>query len=179
MIQTTLELKNFGVFLDILSTAKGKIVCIDLDNTLVNVNDQLKAQGYSIRRYPAKLPHNFWKTQTGIKILRDAQPIPETIALINLFRGAGAEIIFGTARDIEHREITEKWLARHCLEGEVYYVPNKAILEADIYVDDSPQEIERLVRIGAKVIVPEWPYNRQITDRNIISYRRRGFQLDV
>jgi uncharacterized HAD superfamily protein len=175
VIKTTLELKNFNLFLSLLSKTKGKIVCVDIDNTLANINFLLKKLGYSIKKYPAKLPAGFWETHTGIKLLQEAQPIPETIAVINLFRDAGAEVVFATARGPELARITEEWLTAHRLEGEVFYVHSKTLVEADVYVEDSPQEIRRILKLGSKVLVPEWPYNR-ISHRNIINYRiGRGF----
>lgn len=173
--KTMLELRNFELFLKLLSKAKGRIVCVDMDNTLADINSGLKKLGYNTKKYPAKLPAGFWNTHVGFKLLQEAQPIPETIAVINLLRDAGAEVVFATARNPELARITEEWLTAHRLEGEVFYVHSKTLVEADVYVEDSPQEIRRILKLGSKVLVPEWPYNR-IIHRNIISYRiGRGF----
>ncbi len=173
--KTTIEIKGMDLFLNILSKARGKIIAVDIDNTLANVNRELIRLGYSIKKYPAKLPRGFWETKDGIRLLQNARPIPETVALINLFRDAGAEVIYGTARSPIMRDITESWLISNGLEGEVFYVHNKTLIEADIYVEDSPQEIKRILKLGAKVIVPEWPYNRAF-HKNVINYRiGRGF----
>jgi 5'(3')-deoxyribonucleotidase len=151
-----------------------KIVCVDIDNTLANVNLEIEKLGFSINRYPAKIKENFWVAHDGLSILKNAQPIQETLSLVRLLERMEAEVVFATARSPELADVTEHWLIRHQLTGPVFYVHNKILVEADVYIEDSPLEIERLLDMDRIVLIPEWPYNRKVAHKNSISYKVGG-----
>ena len=64
--KTTIEIKGMDLFLNILSKARGKIIAVDIDNTLANVNRELIRLGYSIKKYPAKLPEGSGRQKTAL-----------------------------------------------------------------------------------------------------------------
>lgn len=161
----------FARYMRVMSGISGKIVCVDIDNTIANTNEELARMGYNTNRYPAKeINGEFWFSRDGLAALVKAKPIRETLSIIKLMEKMKAEVVFATARHIALAHTTENWLAQYQLSKPVFYVHNKLLVEADVYIEDSPAEIEGLIKVGKTVLVPEWPYNAGIRHKNIIHY---------
>jgi len=161
------KVKYQSKFLPLLSNVKDKTVCIDIDNTLANVNAELISRGYDISQYPnPKLKDNFWKTDHGKRILLDAQPIKNTIRIAHTLINMGANPIFATKRSTALTAITYKWFQKHIKpiwgKSSVFYSQNKVSLNADIYFEDNPAEILEMLKAGKTVFTPTWSYNDSI-----------------
>jgi uncharacterized HAD superfamily protein len=162
-------------YLSVMSNIRRKIVCVDIDNTIANTNTELERMGHDVKKYPnPKLGEDFWFSREGLTVLTKAEPIRETMSVVRLMDKLGAEIIFATARHIALARITEEWLARYRLAKPVFYVHSKLLAEADVYIEDSPAEIRRLLQAGLTVLVPEWPYNNSFDSSNLIHYMITG-----
>ncbi|ERM91244.1 hypothetical protein O163_11470 [Caldanaerobacter subterraneus subsp. yonseiensis KB-1] len=166
------RIKDLDKFMKLLYTMDKKIVAVDIDNTLVNVNGELEKRGYDINIYPhPDLTEKFWESLEGIKILYNAKPIISTIKTVNTFINFGAEVVIVTSRNIKLKKLTEDWIKRyHEGEPKIYFTKEKHQLDADIYVEDDPAQITKLITLGKTVVIPEWPYNQQFKDINNTIY---------
>lgn len=158
--------------LEIETKTKTKLVCIDIDNTLANVNRELEKLGYNIDIYPNPfIDKNFWLNFEGQMLLFNAQPITTTLAIMNtIYTNFDVEIFFATARPLELIDITYAWLIKNNILGEVYFTENKLQIDADIYIEDDPFTIEKLLKNQKTVLIPSWSYNRHIKHPSAIHY---------
>jgi hypothetical protein len=162
----------------LLRSTAGKIVCIDIDNTLANTNAELKRMGYCTDKYPnKKLNEDFWFGYDGQSAMVKAKPITETLSLAEYISAMQAEVVLATTRHPALAKITEDWLTRYRLVYPVFYVHNKLLIEADVYIEDNPAEIKTLLRADRPVFIPEWPYNAGIRHKNVIHYTIGGRSL--
>ncbi|MDI3519238.1 MAG: hypothetical protein PWQ34_1385 [Caldanaerobacter sp.] len=167
------KVKDLPKFLNLLYNAEGKIVAFDIDNTLINVNKRLEEIGYNTVLYPnPKLTENFWTTVEGTNILLGAEPILSSLKLLITFLNLGAEVVFATSRSMELKSLTERWVEKYFPGFEVYFTKEKHLLKADIYLEDDPQQIQKLLSLNKTVLIPEWPYNLGLfeTFKNAIYY---------
>ncbi|HHW56447.1 MAG TPA: hypothetical protein GXX15_02015 [Clostridia bacterium] len=166
------KVKELNKFLKMLYTIHGKIVAVDIDNTLINVNKELKKTGYNINLYPnPELTEDFWVSEEGINILFNAGLIPTTTKFIATFITLGAEVVFVTSRNLKLKALTEEWVRKYFPGFEVYFTKEKHLLDADIYCEDDPQQIQKLISLNKTVIIPEWPYTKDFrVYKNAILY---------
>jgi hypothetical protein len=158
---------------EILTLSKGKIVCVDIDNVVADVNAQLALKGYDISVYPnPELTYDFWRTYEGLDILYKARKIQSTCEILQALDNAGAEIYFATGRDFALKELTESWLQNNGIWNgdEVYFSTSKHFLDADIYIEDDPFQIARIISTQKPVIIPEWEYNKDFADFSNVYY---------
>ena len=167
------KIKELHKFLKLLQKIDGKIIAVDIDNTLVNVNENLEKWGYDITVYPnPQLSENFWISVKGFEILFSSRFIPITISFIKSFTELGAEVVFVTSRSRELEKYTKDWAEKHLPGFEVYFTKEKHLIDADIYVEDDPYQIQKLISLNKTVLVPEWPYNQLFkTSENVIYYK--------
>ncbi|MDP9750388.1 5' nucleotidase, NT5C type [Thermoanaerobacter pentosaceus] len=154
------KVKDLPKFLNLLYNVKGKIIAFDVDNTLINVNKRLEEIGYSTVLYPnPELTEDFWTTVEGASILLGAEPIPSSLKLLTTFINLNAEVVFVTSRSRELKSLTERWAEKYFPGIEVYFTKEKYQLDADIYVEDDPHQIQKLIFLNKTVLIPKWPYN--------------------
>jgi len=168
------KIKELDKFLKILSTITGKIIAFDIDNTLINVNKELQRLGYDISSYPnPALTEDFWVHEEGINILFSADLIPTTTKFVATFSMLNAEIVFVTSRSPRLKTFTENWVKKYFPGFEVYFTKEKYQLDADIYVEDDPRQIQKLISLNKTILVPEWPYNQNLFKglKNVIYYK--------
>lgn len=167
------KVKDLRKFTNILTNVKGKLICCDIDNTLADVNTQLKKARYDISKYPNPvLDQDFWTSYEGLDILIKAQKIKNTCKILNVLDELGADIFFATSRDIRLKELTRKWIEKQDIYNEhaIYFTASKHILEADVYLEDDPQQISKLLSIGKPVLIPSWQYNQGFDNENAIYF---------
>ena len=167
------KVKDLKKFTNILTNVKGKLVCCDIDNTLANVNAQLLKAGYNISQYPnPALNQDFWTSYEGLDILIKAQKIKNTSKILDVLDELGADIFFATSRNIRLKELTRKWIDKQKIWNfhEIYFTVSKHILEADIYIEDDPIQISKLLSIGKPVLIPSWQYNQGFENKNAIYF---------
>lgn len=167
------KVKDLRKFTNILTNVKGKLICCDIDNTLADVNTQLKKAGYDTSQYPnPALNDDFWTSYEGLDILIKAQKIKNTSKILNVLDELGADIFFSTSRDIRLKQLTRKWIEKQKIWNfhEIYFTASKHILEADVYVEDDPQQISKLLSIGKPVLIPQWQYNQGFDNENAIYF---------
>lgn len=155
-----------------------KVMLVDIDNTLANINKELRKQGINTNVYPSPVPKDIWKDGT---IYKDAKPI---LPIVNWVKRLSASknnvLLYITSRPPETKGITEKWLSKHIgisepvfytegmPKGEAikYYFGENAMREIEwVAIDDAPHEIMSYLNLGIKeIFAPDWPYNRHIDD---------------
>jgi antitoxin component YwqK of YwqJK toxin-antitoxin module len=164
------NIKNAKKFTNLLerlameAKSKTKLVCVDIDNTLANVNAELEKLGYDISIYPNPyIDKNFWLNFEGQMLLLNAEIIKTTLAIISsIYTNFNIEIFFATTRPLDLIDITYAWLIKNNILSEVYFTQNKLQLDADIYIEDDPAVIETLLKNNKTVLVPRWEYNSHI-----------------
>lgn len=167
------KVKDLRKFTNILTNVKGKLICCDIDNTLADVNTQLKKAGYDISKYPNPvLDQDFWTSYEGLDILIKAQKIKNTCKILDVLDELGADVFFATSRDIRLKTLTRKWVEKQKIWNKhaIYFTASKHILEADVYIEDDPQQISKLLSIGKPVLIPSWRYNQGFESKNAIYF---------
>ncbi|MBT1280259.1 hypothetical protein VTU32_08230 [Thermoanaerobacter sp. CM-CNRG TB177] len=167
------KVKDLNRFIQLLYTSTSKIVAVDIDNTLIDTNREIQRLGYDISVYPnPELTADFWNTIEGINILFNAEPIKHTIKILLSFIGFGAEIVLVTSREQSLELLTRDWVSKFLPGFEVYFLKDKHQLDADIYFEDDPYQIEKIISLNKYVMVPRWPYNKGLFEgfRNVIYY---------
>ncbi|MEG6569110.1 5' nucleotidase, NT5C type [Thermoanaerobacterium thermosaccharolyticum] len=167
------KVKDLKKFTSLLTNVKSKLVCCDIDNTLANVNAQLLKAGYDTSQYPnPALNDDFWTSYEGFEILIKAQKIKNTSKILDVLDELGADIFFATSRDMRLKELTRKWIEKNGIYNEhtIYFTATKHILEADIYIEDNPEQISKLLSIDKPVLIPSWQYNQGFDNENAIYF---------
>ncbi|MBE0069231.1 5' nucleotidase, NT5C type [Thermoanaerobacterium thermosaccharolyticum] len=167
------KVKDLRKFTNILTNVKGKLICCDIDNTLADVNTQLKKAGYDISKYPNPvLDQDFWTSYEALQMFIKAQKIKNTCKILDVLEELGADIFFATSRDIKLKQLTRKWIDKQGIWNfhEIYFTVSKHILEADVYVEDDPEQISKLLSLGKPVLIPSWQYNQGFDNENAIYF---------
>lgn len=152
-----------------------KKVCIDIDNTILDINSQLYKYGIKDveRVYPHPLlDENFFVSPEGIRLIMSAEPIQGTMKIIKKLSFNGTEMIFATSRPVQLKDITIWQLKKLGLKGKLVFTKDKRVVEADVYIEDDPLQILRLIRAGKRVLSPAWDYNAGYRHPNYLRYRR-------
>lgn len=153
-----------------------KRACVDIDNTLLDVNTLVKEK-YHIddveKIYPhPRLDEKFFTSSEGIRVLSSARPIPGTLRILGKLLSIGTEIVFATSRPPQLKDITVWQLKKLGLRGRLVFTKDKRRIEADIYVEDDPQQILKLLNAGKHVLSPAWDYNSGYKHPKHVRYRR-------
>lgn len=160
-----------------------RIILVDVDNCIANVNSELQKKGYRTDVYPSPIPPNVFECGS---IFRDAKPITNVINHIENIKVKGRDlIVFITARPNKShiRKITREWIIKHTpfepftlytngvYKGKVIKKLYTTSIMRDydwVVIDDAPHEIMSYVslkkeaNINMDIYIPEWSYNCHI-----------------
>lgn len=160
-----------------------RIILVDLDNSIANVNGELQKRGYSTDVYPSPIPSCIFNDES---IYRNARPIGSVIDTIKELNREGQDMfLFFTARSSEkHIHVTtQEWLVKNTpFTFPMFYTKGipKGNLIKSIYsfktmrdyewvvLDDAPHEImsylnlKNEANIKMDFYIPDWSYNRHI-----------------
>jgi hypothetical protein len=112
---------------------KKEIIIVDIDGTIAKVGDRLK--------YLLMYPPDYDKFYASCF---DDEPIQEMVDLVDNLQGA-YRLVFCTGRREEVRDVTEKWLHRNGLFGDLLMRPNKD------HRHDTEVKPEQLINSGIKL----------------------------
>ena len=162
-------------------------IALDLDGCVFQYEHGLRsfllAEGQSVPMEPAShwsLKESGWfKTEADFLVAhtravtvgglyRDLLPYPDAIEVLQNLFSDGYQIDIVTSRfhgGVQH--VSQFDTAVSLLNNEVpytniLYLDDKARFDADIYVDDSPEQVLNYLRNGRKVIMPIREYNRYL-----------------
>lgn len=158
------------------------VTVVDICNTLADINSLLAKAGFDVESYPSSnLPPGFFKTPEGLKMLAEAEPVPDSVYALNVFARLGP-VIYLTSRPLEAKLVTNQWLRKHGFpHGRVIFIQHKiSILRrfhgSVLYADDDPAAALLAAEIGHQVHLIDWPYNRHIDHPNICRVRGLGLE---
>lgn len=156
------------------------VTLVDICNTLADVNSLLAKAGFDVENYPSSnLPSEFFKTSQGLKMLADAEPMPDSVYALNVFARLGP-VVYLTSRPLEAKLITLQWLTKHGFpRGKIIFIQHKINILSRfrgsvLYADDDPAAALYAAEIGHQVHLIDWPYNRHVNHPNI--RRVRGLE---
>ncbi|EAC6444033.1 hypothetical protein EPB42_15505, partial [Listeria monocytogenes] len=161
-----------------------RIVIVDIDNCIANVNKALKDKGYRTDIYPSPVPSRLFDDGS---IFKNAEPMKSVIENIEgIIDDKKDMCMFLTSRPNKKHissEITRQWINEHTPftfpfyftdgvpKGEVIrkVFSDKAIREYEwIIFDDSPHEIisylnlKNDINVDMEIYIPAWEYNSHI-----------------
>jgi len=81
-----------------------------------------------------------------------------------------------TARDKESTNYVINWLEHNGIKFNEYVAVldgrDKAKLDYDVFIDDSPHNVERMASKGSNVLLYDQPWNRDVNSRKIIRIKK-------
>ena len=81
-----------------------------------------------------------------------------------------------TARDKESTNYVINWLEHNGIKFNEYVSVfdgrDKAKLDYDVFIDDSPHNVERMASKGSNVLLYDQPWNREVNSRKIIRIKK-------
>ena len=81
-----------------------------------------------------------------------------------------------TARDKESTNYVINWLEHNGIKFNDYVSVfdgrDKAKLDYDVFIDDSPHNVERMASKGSNVLLYDQPWNREVNSRKIIRIKK-------
>jgi 5'-nucleotidase len=165
-----------------------KVLGVDVDNVLANYTEGLRRiVSEELGVLPATLPDpSAWNyIEWGIsdeefndvhrravvehRMFRDLEVMPGAAEVLQELSDQGVRIrivthrlyLSGTHEVVAHD--TVEWLEKHDIPyWDLCMVAKKGDVGCDLYIDDAPHNIQALRDIGRKVIVYDWPYNREL-----------------
>lgn len=171
---------DYRKFLELIKKVEGKIVCVDIDNTICDTNNELKKAGFDTDHYPAPIPQDFWISEEGKKIFINAKPIKNTLRIAATLASMGAIVTIATKRSPSTLATTITWFLENNIPQIFYpqdqmiphimFVQNKLEAEADIYIEDDPAEIQKLLKARKTILIPEWTYNKNLPQNQQLIY---------
>lgn len=155
------------------------MLAVDICNTLADVDGQLRRRikGYSNAVYPFPLPEWFFRSSGGMRVFKDAAPLPGSVEFVSALAELYGDVFYVTSRPPEAEGVTRRWLARHGYpDGELVFCPWQekpavyASLAPGAVVEDDPRVLARLAAElpGVTVFAPQWPYNRHVRGGRIV-----------
>ncbi len=175
-------------------------IALDLDGTLAdiiglwleeyNIKNNIKVSYEYITKWDFWLnlgytPTRFFKELSECwKSWHKVKPIESNISLVvnNLHRFGNVDIV--TARDPESSEYAREWLKYHNIKYDNFILvargSDKAYLEYDIFIDDSPINARKIASLNKRILLYDQPWNRDISNSsNIIRIKRLLDALDL
>jgi len=159
-------------------------IAVDICNTLANVNGQLakEIKDYCFDKYPFPVPAKYFTSPAGMRVFRDAQPIPGTIEMLNSLAESFGGPVYVTTRPPEAEFITRRWLAKHGYpKGDILFCQYEekisiySSLAPHLIVEDDPRVLEKAKEeLNILTLVPQWPYNRHIKGNRIVPVNWAG-----
>lgn len=126
---------------------------------------------YDMYEWP-DLEHNFVKYHSDAVregLFANMEPMPGASETLWKLNESGYHLRIITSRFVKHGQNaqvisdTAFWLDRNQIPyRDIMFVKEKAEVYADIYIDDSPENIIRLQATGREVIIFDAPYNREL-----------------
>lgn len=168
---------EYRKYLNLLKKVDRKIVCVDIDNTICDTNSELAKLGlFDVTKYPAPIPEDFWTSEKGLGIYSTARPIKNTLRIAATLASLGATVTIATKRPPSALATTLNWFIKNKIPQifypqdqavpQIMFVNTKLEAEADIYIEDDPTEIQKLIDNNKIVLVPEWHYNVNLMSLN-------------
>ncbi|MEM2856382.1 MAG: hypothetical protein QW416_04695 [Candidatus Nitrosocaldaceae archaeon] len=175
-------------------------IALDLDGTLADIIglwlSEYNKKNSKRLRYADIVRWDFW-SELGYTASRffkelsdcwnkwmDVKPMESNISYtINQLKNFGM-IDIVTARDPRNTFNVKNWLMMHNINYNNYvlvsYGTDKAELEYDLFIDDSPLNAKKIARYKKRVILYDQPWNRNIEeDRYIIRIKSLADTLDI
>lgn len=106
--------------------------------------------------------NRFWEECRTHKLLRFVDPIPGAREALHHLRLNGHDITFITARKDTYADDTQVWVHNVLGMFPVVHSRDKTVIDADIWVDDSPGQIRHLSEAGKTAVVYKQPWNRDL-----------------
>lgn len=135
---------------------------------------------YDMTEWP-DFEHNFVKYHADAVengLFTQMQPIEGASAHLWMLNEEGFHLRIITSRFVKHGQNaqvisdTAFWLDRNDIPyRDIMFVKDKPDVYADVYIDDSPENIIRLEETGRKVIIFDAPYNRMLTGYRAMNWR--------
>ncbi|GIU70822.1 MAG: hypothetical protein KatS3mg003_0301 [Candidatus Nitrosocaldaceae archaeon] len=133
--------------------------------------------GYTPTRFFKELS-NCWKRWQHIKPIEDRV----SYAVEQLHRFGKVDIV--TARDPESSNYAKEWLNYYNIPYNEFVLvargSDKAYLDYDIFIDDSPINAKKISRFNKMILLYDQPWNRDVRENNnIIRIRKLLDALDL
>lgn len=102
----------------------------------------------------------------GNDIFKNLETLPKVVDFINEWYDKGHQIIIITARPLEAKEVTVKWLSEKGIKyHEIFFDEEKSQLakekKIELFIDDHPIVVEAMFKAEIKTIFMDIPKNRK------------------
>lgn len=152
------------------------MVVSDIDNTLADINEYLY-RIFDVPRntYPAPIPKGFWSSKTGLTVFQEAAPIPWAAECLRGLAERLGGLAYVTCRPPAAEFVTRRWLKLHSFpDGPVFFcadaqekLSTAQSLGAALVLEDDPVAAKLYAKAGMAVLLPDWPYNRDVKLPNV------------
>lgn len=174
------------------SLNKGSMtICIDIDGTMIDPyffvpylnrlngvdikNDDYKSINW-IDIYGDKFQSLYRDFDTIFSyVYKEAKILPDVYKTIKYFEKSGHNVYYVTARSKKIDQITKEWIAKNGLDPEkVISMGSKdkvniaKKLGCDVFIEDDPGNVKKLLDAGFNVIILDTNYNKSIVGKNLI-----------
>lgn len=148
---------------------KSRTILVDIDGCLADPVALLREE----YRLPVPKSYDFsdWGEvrEEALKRLQDpdflleAPCVPGSREFLQTLAEEGWTLAYATSRPEEAKTATLLWLARHGYPGGILLLAQAKeeiarALRASWALEDSPAQVARLLAVGVRVLVPDWPY---------------------
>ena len=133
--------------------------------------------GYTPNRFFRELS-NCWKRWRNIKPIEDK--VGDAVNALHKF----GRVDIVTARDPESSIYAKAWLKHHNIKYDQFVLvargSDKAYLNYDIFIDDSPVNAKKISNFDKMVLLYDQPWNRDVREvNNIIRIKQLADALDL
>lgn len=133
--------------------------------------------------------HNFVKYHTDAVeqgIFTTMEPIEGASDALWALSEAGLHLRIITSRFVQHGQNaqvisdTAYWLDKNSIPyRDIMFVKDKPDVYADVYIDDSPENIVRLEAAGRRVIIFDAPYNRMLNGYRAMNWQEARSLIEL
>ncbi len=161
-------------------------IALDVDGVLANVIESWLNYSNTIRPKISKndiTDWNFWKKfqinrhdfymelSLCWKNWDSIPPTEENLSLVTKKLSELGQVDIVTARERSTDSFVKSWLNHHDISYDNYVSvidgPMKAQLNYDIFIDDSPLNVQKFLKHNKKVILYSQPWNQHLSDKQI------------
>lgn len=155
--------------------ARPRRYVIDLDNTVADFNgamEQLVAKTADCDideicepcDYHASCRENYSipamiKKFNDLEMYEDLQAYPGAVSSVERLIAGGNQVTFVTARHAKNGDSTARWVRRYFGEVPIVHSRDKLSVDADVYIDDAPENIKAARAAGKRVYALGFHYN--------------------